>query len=766
MNDETSSDDTDKWPAQTPASQDSFRSIDQDDLAALVAGLEAHLASRRPTSTSAAADHDDALLRAVCLTLIAGPSELGVHGGVSSRGDEARAVLDAAGDEAPFEVRACRLWLSCAAGDSGDDVRRLWTVLAREPLWPPVQALAFRALAFYGLRSVLAGVVPREGRVSLAEADAWLDAAHLEDHDPSWVDRLSAESGDPWASSIRDRWTTLLATEAALWNPEEPHDLAALTDIRPRDHTALTFAEVELGRVATRATAAIARARIARAEDGDELLSSVAGCRLPIWEREYLRGLGRWQADDQEAARAALGRALAANPYQSCVRRALAALMAPASPDVALEVLSEDTAATRESLIACAGLLARAGRYDESERALASAGTAGFDAVRVSWRLGRAQSQRRGLSLHAALAERRRDWKAADVAWLATGGGRDKAVQETRRLLAAHRERAGLGTGQSWRRDILTQRVDRASRELGAIHLIGNALFFRAAAVLDASPDRAARDFEALLRQSSWVEAERRVGGGRLVFAGDALLRSGHVDAACRAYRRASDTPSAELVERLAVAGVYAEIVHRSGPEAIANAAARAADTAPASAWPQLVAAVGLLTDMDAGGVRAAAAAAESRGAPEPVLRLLRAVCDVLAGAAPAVTDDDLAALRLPAGAAAIIRFLCATGMDTARVTALITALGDQWIVHSPVDPAALARRLAAALCRAGTSPAALEHADRLERSGQDWAMALAGHVRVVAALQRAAGGELQDADRALACVEASLVPGREGMSE
>lgn len=769
MNDETSSDDTDKGSAQTPASQDSIRSIDQDDLAALIAELEAHLASRRPTPTSSAADDDDAQLRAVCLTLIAGPSELGLDGGLSSHCDEARTVLDSARDDAPFEVRACRLWLACAAGGSGDAVRSLWTGLAREPLWPPVRALAFRALAFYGLRSVLADLLPREGPLSLTEADAWLDTGHLQDLDAGWIDRLTVESGGSWASLIRDRWATLLAAEAALWNPDGvDRDLAVLADVRQRNTAPLTFAEVELGRVAARAVAAIARARIARGEDDDEVLSSGVGRQLPIWEREYLRGLGRWQVSELDAAEAALHRALAANPYQTCVRCALAALIAPTSPDVALHILSEDTAASRESLIARASLLARVSRYDEAERTLASADAAGLDAIRVSWPRGRAQSQRRALSLHAALAERRLDWKAAEVAWLAASASRNKGVRESRRLFAAHRERTGLGAGKSWRRDILTQRLDRASRELGAVPLIGNALFFRAAAVLEAWPDRAARDFEALLRQSSWVEAERRVGGGRLMFVGDALLRLGHVDAAIRAYRRASETPSLGLLERVAVAGVYAEIVHRTGREVIANAAERAAENAPTSAWPQLLAAVGLLTVVDAERARAAVAAAESRSAPEPVLRLLRAVCDVLAGAATIVTDDDLAALRLPSESAAIVRFLCGSGTEAARVAALVTALGDQWMVHSPVDPAAMARRLAAALCRKGTSHAALEHADRLERSGQDWAIALAGHVRVVAALQRAARGELQEAERELARVEASLVPGpgREGVSE
>jgi len=93
------------------------------------------------------------------------------------------------------------------------------------------------------------------------------------------------------------------------------------------------------------------------------------------------------------------------------------------------------------------------------------------------------------------------------------------------------------------------------------VPLTGDALFFRAAATLDARPERAAKDFQTLLRQRAWVDAECRAGGRRLLFAGDALLRLGRADAARRAYEQAGEPSSPELAERRAVAEVCRELV-------------------------------------------------------------------------------------------------------------------------------------------------------------------------------------------------------------
>jgi hypothetical protein len=48
--------------------------------------------------------------------------------------------------------------------------------LAREYLWEPVSALAHRALAHFGRRADLADLLPREGPLSFAQAEAYLEA--------------------------------------------------------------------------------------------------------------------------------------------------------------------------------------------------------------------------------------------------------------------------------------------------------------------------------------------------------------------------------------------------------------------------------------------------------------------------------------------------------------------------------------------------------------------------------------------------------------
>src|SRR6185437_13765513 len=87
--------------------------------------------------------------------------------------------------------------------------------IARERLWEPVRALAFRALADHGWRSELAGCLPAEGPLSLAEADAWLDAAHSGSGPGLLTERIVADDS-PLPQAARDRGAALIEVEAAL----------------------------------------------------------------------------------------------------------------------------------------------------------------------------------------------------------------------------------------------------------------------------------------------------------------------------------------------------------------------------------------------------------------------------------------------------------------------------------------------------------------------------------------------------------------------
>src|SRR5437867_3109115 len=118
---------------------------DADDLARLLDHLRAHVRSRLGAGDAGVCPEE--LLRGVCLALVVKPAELGPR--VES------VLRDPATDDLP-EARACRLWLHCAAGQATAEAGAELEALARAPLWGPVQALAYRALAWLGRRQLLA----------------------------------------------------------------------------------------------------------------------------------------------------------------------------------------------------------------------------------------------------------------------------------------------------------------------------------------------------------------------------------------------------------------------------------------------------------------------------------------------------------------------------------------------------------------------------------------------------------------------------------
>jgi tetratricopeptide (TPR) repeat protein len=282
-------------------------------------------------------------------------------------------------------------------------------------------------------------------------------------------------------------------------------------------------------------------------------------------------------------------------------------------------------------------------------------------------------------------------------------------------------------------------------------------MFFRAVAVMDTLPERAAKDFQTLLRRRAWVEAERRVGGGRIIFAGDALLRLGQAQEAIHAYELVGDSPPPEVKERLAVALVYAEVLHHAEPPAILSVADRALSLAPDSPWPRLLAMLGLLIAGDVNSALPRLEAAEERGAPEIACRCLRSLCAIVSGTPATVTDKELAALRLPREAEAVIRLLCDAEPEPTRIEAFVRALGEAWITHCPTDPSLMARRLLTAWCDDGKWDEALRFADELAHSSESWAVELATLARVRHALERAGRGELEEAERELRELEVAL---------
>jgi hypothetical protein len=120
-----------------------------------------------------------------------------------------------------------------------------------------------------------------------------------------------------------------------------------------------------------------------------------------------------------------------------------------------------------------------------------------------------------------------------------------------------------------------------------------------------------------------------------------------------------------------------------------------------------------------------------------------------------ALTAGEAAGLGLPPESAAVVEFLSAPGPEVDRLEKLVRALGPGWARWCPIGAAGAARRLLSAWCDQGRWDEGLALADGLTRAGLGWAAELAALVRVRRALERGAGGELDEADRDLAALEA-----------
>ncbi len=308
--------------------------------------------------------------------------------------------------------------------------------------------------------------------------------------------------------------------------------------------------------------------------------------------------------------------------------------------------------------------------------------------------------------------------------------GCPNALEEARRLFAAHRELRSLPAGRNWRRAVLKQEIEAGLRRTGLSPLEGDALFFRSCVLADGSPEQAIGDLRKWLGQPDSVETDRRRGGGRLIVVGDLLLKLGQFDDAAYAYRLIDD-PSQAIRDRLAVALVCAEVIRGSGPEALARAAVAGCQLAPASPWPPLLAALGFVIALQGDDAIAHVEAAERRGASEAACRSLRAVCDALGKAAVAQEGDPTARGLATTGAEVVLRLLCGPGATPDRLQDFIRATGEGWIDLCPTDPEPTARLLLAAWCDEGNWDKAVSFADRLVQSGCPWAARLATLVRL-----------------------------------
>ncbi len=748
-----------------PSASQERPSDETDPLDRWVSSLRAHVEARDGATDPPL---DDECLRACCMALVTGPLVPGVEPLDPSPHDRVRSVLEQAPRGALPEIDACRLWLSCANGLDVDMVTEL-APLAEKPLWEPMEAIIYRVLAHLGRRRTLAEIVLRKTPLTLARADALFEASLGSMFERDRIEQIAADPESVWPASLCDRWKTLLRAEWSVASGEANDPLEqTLTSLMDAvgDGPAQDLADVEVQRIAARASAARVRMDLTRGRVNNEGLTHPAAQGLPIWERAVLQALTYWRLGDVEAATAELDAALAHNPHQTSIRLALACLRSPDAPEAALAVLDHDEP-TRQVLISRAALLARTGRYDEAAEALPTTEEqtpVGLEALRYRWLDAQHRFERQAHALRTALAERRGDWHEADAAWRQVcTEQRTNALRVARQMFVAQRELSQLAEHQTWRQGLAKQRLQQAGNEIGGVPLVADARFFRGLATTSSDPERAVKDLRTLSRSRTWVQAEQRAGGGRLLAVGDALARLGQTGDAVRAYALAAEASPATAGERLAVAAVYAAIGRAAASEEIARSADRADELAPNSPWPPLMTALGLLIAGDWDAAQPHLARAQERGAPEDLVRCLRCVSQGVSDPGT-LSTDELADLGLPKPIEALVHLAVGDRRDVRHLEAFAAYFGPGWIDAAPGDPAPLARRLLASLCDDDRWDDALAMTDDLVRSGRAWAIELAATVRARHAMLCAVRGNLDQAAEALEELSALLerAPGQD----
>jgi len=699
--------------------------------------LSAHVAER---SRSAEGDGRNDDIEFACATLISGPAELGTEMAPSLLHEQLRARLAGIRPESLPEAKLCRLWLMASTRNAPTDSAPEIAVLAALPLWDPVQSLAFRALAHAGRQDLLEQLLSVAAPPSLVRDDAMLETG-LTCKDPTSPVACGASPVSA-VPELAAPWQAVLAAEKALAVGAQTDQVeGALREAMrlPDPGEPIEYIALEKQRLAARAAAAMVRLRLARCQDDGGILSEPTSVHLPNWERAFLKALSRWVAGDLSGAQSLLKQAAEMNVHKSCVRLALASLLASSDPSEALSQLQSGTV-TREVLVARAALLIRMQRHDEAWFNIdqARSGSEHSEPLRYSWPTARKRLRWQELAIRAGLAEHRSDWKEAQAAWReACTVYPRKSLDMARQWFAAQRERRSLGASERWRQDELTRRIQRAEHEIGQIPLKESDAFFRGLANVDCNTNLAAKDLASLLHRRTWLAAEARAGGSRLVALGDGLTRLGKPAEAIQAYQ-AAPPHVADAAQRLAIARVWARVEQGATGSEIAAAVHEAVTAVPGSACLQLIAALGLLMAGQQVEARRHLEAAASLDAPPPICRALLTLIDSSAGRPAEISKKDFAGLNLSAKTQSALRLVVGGATASERLCTLLEQFDTQWSGTFLVDPQPIAQAALAELCNAGEWDQAQALAVRLQKTGQNWAVTLGQLVAIRRSLQRA----------------------------
>jgi tetratricopeptide (TPR) repeat protein len=369
---------------------------------------------------------------------------------------------------------------------------------------------------------------------------------------------------------------------------------------------------------------------------------------------------------------------------------------------------------------------------------------------RLVWPAAQVERRRRGWLLRAEVAERHGNWQQA-MACLEQAqriSAQDVSLFRARRLWLRYQQAEQLGSTDRQAADHLLAQVDEELAALAARPLTGDAMFYRSLVAASRLPERAVKDWQALLRQRQWIERAPDVAGPRLLWIGDRLRQAGLSEDALRAYRRAGELGATGAAHRLALALVQSQSV-----TAFDQATALDPD---APLWPLLTALTALAATPPEASVAAAQVGIARHHHAQPVLvDLVAAVCALLQNdaQAPARLAQCLAQVpagTLPASVRACFAAILPGQSAPAVLQSLMDASAEQWTAICPVPPEALLHRAVAERIEQGQPEAALTTVRQAEQAGVALPHAVLATVLAACAVQAGLQGQFDQADHYL----------------
>jgi hypothetical protein len=304
-----------------------------------------------------------------------------------------------------------------------------------------------------------------------------------------------------------------------------------------------------------------------------------------------------------------------------------------------------------------------------------------------------------------------------------------------------------------WLKEQFRALVEQGDQDLAGVTLTGDARLFRALAIVDRAPDRAAVQLTDLLKDVGWVAREGAVGGARILVAADALASLGRVSEALRAYETMPMPWPPAVEERRAVALVYQEFAREQSAPDLSRAARAVHRLAPRNCWPQVFAA---LAHALAGQPREAnehLERARQLGVAETIVSYVRSVLIVREGRT--IEGSSVAGLELPDTSWRWLSAFCPGAAGREQAMSFLASLGPDWIARFVVQPKSAVEQLLIQWAQTGKLAQAWTVAEQLAAPSGPVSRHLVAWLATLQALEMATRRQWQDAEAQVARAEA-----------